>query len=1059
MLRLCDIVKNYPTATTTVQALRGVSLAFREAEFVAILGPSGCGKTTMLNIIGGLDRYTSGDLVIGGVSTAAFDDLHWDAYRNATIGFVFQSYNLIPHLTVMENVELALSLVGEKKKSRRAKVVAALHRVGMGDEINKRPNQLSGGQMQRVAIARAIVNDPKIILADEPTGALDSELSVQVMDILKEISKTRLVIMVTHNAELANKYCSRICRFKDGSLIDDTNPYDPEEEALEGGFDVLGMQKDEVAPTDDASFEESDQTPAPQTADFTETVTTDTLSFQNDDQNPQNVRKPSVLEGADADGIDQTELLEQEDALLAGETKNTEEAPLEGPEEEAVPEEAPVPTVSEDADDIDYKGLFSRRAPLAVKSKKIPNRKRKKQMKRNHSSADPVLNKLGINSLNKRKRKQKKQMKKEKTFKPTSMSAGMAFGLSLRNLIAKRNRTFFTAFAGSIGIIGLGLVLAISNGFNVFVDNMQTEMLAGVPVGVYEYNVQVSVLDSILSSMGESPTDEGAFPDDDKVVVDPNVTSSADAIQDVLSTFFQSVSRNQITEEFANYMTSYDRGYGAMNVFYGTRFNLISRYYDLESKSVQYLDASQSPADISAMSIAMTILGDNGIQPQFWQQLVGDEKYMTAQYDVLAGSYPSNVNELALCVNEHNQIDVKLLETFGIKLLKFDTENYTAEELKPEDITFDTFIGKRLRLVFNNDYYERETEPTNGVCLFVNPGNVVGSGGEIRWAYSDQSKLKEIFDKTDPSNGGNGIDLTISAVIRPKKDAQAAYVSTSSLCYTPELGALVAKKAYESDIAALQREFMSDEFYYNYDSGNHLTGATVFKNNTGSQIYLDDVDIASTSITDVMKNKLELTTYEEAIGATMKPSYIAVFPQTYKQKIDICEYITAWNESHKTLDGEDSIGYFDVSEMVVHSLNMIIDLVSMMLIAVASISLVVSTVMIGVITSNSVIERTREIGILRALGARKKDIRNVFVAETSLIGLAAGLLGILITYILSPIISLIIGALSGVPNLLHFHPLHALLLVLLSLLLTVLSGIVPAIGASRKNVVDALRVE
>ncbi len=1068
MLRLCDIVKNYPTATTTVQALRGVSLAFREAEFVAILGPSGCGKTTMLNIIGGLDRYTSGDLVIGGVSTAAFDDLHWDAYRNATIGFVFQSYNLIPHLTVMENVELALSLVGEKKKSRRAKVVAALHRVGMGDEINKRPNQLSGGQMQRVAIARAIVNDPKIILADEPTGALDSELSTQVMDILKEISKTRLVIMVTHNSELAYQYCSRICRFKDGSLIEDTNPYAPEEEALESGFDVLGMRKNEN-PSEDGELSDADETEAngqnvslgDASQNFEDALTTDALSLQYEGQNPEIVRNSPAFEGADADSIDHSELFEQEDALLAGKTNGADGEPSGASEEGASSEEgAPVPTVSQEADDIDYSGLFSRRTPINVKLKKVPNRKRKKQMKRNRSSADPVLNRLGINSLNKRKRKQKKQMKKEKTFKPTSMSAGMAFGLSLRNLIAKRNRTFFTAFAGSIGIIGLGLVLAISNGFNVFVDNMQTEMLAGVPVGVYEYNVQVSVLDSILSSMGASPTDEGAFPDDNKVVVDPDISSSSDAIQDVLNTFFQSVSRNQITEEFADYMKSYDKSYGAMNVFYGTRFNLISRYYDLESDSVQYLDASQSPLDIAAMSIAMTILGDNGIQPKFWQQLVGDEEFMTEQYDVLAGSYPSNTNELALCVNEHNQIDAKLLETFGIKLLKFDTENYTAEELTPEEITFDTFIGKRLRLVFNNDYYERETEPVEGgAYLFVNPGEVIGSSGEIRWAYSDQAKLKEIFDKTDPSKGGNGIDLTISAVIRPKKGAQAAYVSTSSLCYTPELGALVAQNAYESEIAKLQREFMSDDFHYYYDSNNRLVGATVFKNSSGSQMYLKDVDIASTSIMDVMNNKLELTTYEEAIGATMKPSYIAVYPQTYKQKIDICDYISNWNESHKNLIGEDSVGYFDVSEMVVHSLNMIIDLVSLLLIAVASISLVVSTVMIGVITSNSVIERTREIGILRALGARKRDIRNVFVAETSLIGLAAGLLGILITYILSPIISLIIGALSGVPNLLHFHPLHALLLVLLSLLLTVLSGIIPAISASRKNVVDALRVD
>lgn len=283
MLQLKNIVKDYPTATTTVHALRKVSLNFRESEFVAILGPSGCGKTTMLNIIGGLDRYTSGDLVIGSVSTAEFDDEHWDAYRNATIGFVFQSYNLIPHLTVLENVELALKLVGEKKKTRRAKAIAALHRVNMHEEINKRPNQLSGGQMQRVAIARAIVNDPKIILADEPTGALDSELSVQVMDILQEISKTRLVIMVTHNAELAYQYCSRICKFKDGELIDDTNPYNPDEEPQDvaATSDIIDV---------DSIEEFVGNADAPANDKIEDIVTTDVLPAKNDDINVQIVR-------------------------------------------------------------------------------------------------------------------------------------------------------------------------------------------------------------------------------------------------------------------------------------------------------------------------------------------------------------------------------------------------------------------------------------------------------------------------------------------------------------------------------------------------------------------------------------------------------------------------------------------------------------------------------------------------------------------------------------------------------------------------------------------------
>ena len=1050
MLRLCDIVKNYPTATTTVQALRGVSLAFREAEFVAILGPSGCGKTTMLNIIGGLDRYTSGDLVIGGVSTAAFDDLHWDAYRNATIGFVFQSYNLIPHLTVIENVELALALVGQKKKERRAKAVAALHRVGMGDEINKRPNQLSGGQMQRVAIARAIVNDPKIILADEPTGALDSELSVQVMNILRDISKTRLVIMVTHNAELAYQYCTRICRFKDGSLIEDTNPYDLEEEAKEEHFDLFAnaeAQTDQLLGGEGEIQEYGVESEEPSIA---EEITSEPLSAQDEDLNPENELEP--LEEITEDELSSeaqqagAEYGQAEDAQTAeGEQEGEPDAQEgeeqlaegEAPLQEETDEEAPV-VEALDIDDIDYKKLYTN-TKLKTKSKKVRNRKREKQMKRNDSAQNPVLNRLGINSLNKRKRKQKKQMKKDRTFKPTSMSAGMAFGLSLRNLIAKRKRSFFTAFAGSIGIIGLGLVLAISNGFDVFVDNMQTEMLAGVPVGVYEYNVAVSMLDEVTSMLTKPATDPDAFPDSDKIVVDNMASSGSQAIEEILSTFFKSVTKNNLTQEFTQYMKDYKGEYAAMNVFYGTRYNLIRRYR--EGDGYKYVDASQMPNASAAMSIAMTILGENGLQPQYWQQLVGDEEFMRASYDVW-GKYPTSKEEIVLCVDSKNTINTQLLEQFGLTFYEMDKDDQT-HEIPLDELTFDDVIGKHIRLVRNDDYYIKNSNDD-----FY--GDALDGVGTDRWYYGDQDILADIFEKSDPESGGSGLDLEITGVIRPKKDAAAAYVTAGSLCYTPALAEFVNEDAYNSQVAQFQRELQKNELYF-FEMNERPVGTTVFKNNDTKM----DTDISSTSITSVLANKLELTSYLKAIGAINIPTFVAVYPETYKQKIAIGEYIGEWNGIHQ----DEQLGYFDVSEMMVHSLNMIIDLVSVMLIAVASISLVVSTVMIGVITANSVVERTREIGILRAIGARKRDIRNVFVAETALLGLASGILGIVITYILSPLINLVIGAAVGVSSLLHFHPLHAFLLVALSLVLTVISGVAPAISASRKNVVDALRVE
>ncbi len=958
MLTLSNIVKEYPTATTTVHALRGISLTFRENEFVAVLGPSGCGKTTLLNIIGGLDRYTSGDLVIGGVSTATFDDLHWDAYRNATIGFVFQSYNLIPHLTVLENVELALSLAGEKKKARREKAVAALYRVGMGEEINKRPNQLSGGQMQRVAIARAIVNNPKIILADEPTGALDSELSVQVMDILREISNDRLVIMVTHNSDLANAYCSRICRFKDGMLIEDTNPFEPEAEHAEDD-DTLDAIKE-------------------------------TLTAEIDDIN---YRSDNIDEASEAE-----------------------------------------PTAT-------------------VKQKKMSNRKRKKEMRQLDSSTMSLFEKLGLNNLSKRSRKEKKS----KAFKPTSMGLGMAFGLSLRNLISKKRRTFFTSFAGSIGIIGLGLVLSISNGFSIFVDKMQTEMLVGVPVGIYEYNVEVSAVSNMMSALGQTNLDPSkAYPDDNHVVVgDTQGSGGMGGLVDALiSSFFSNITRNELSEDFDNYIKKMPKeNYSAISTFYGTRFNLLAKTYDEDGNDL-YLDISQRPDASSALTIATTVLGDNGLQTKYWQQMVGDEENMKKSYDVLQGHYPSNKNEIVLCVDESNGIDQQLLDAFGIKLYKRNDDGtlYRDNAGKPvaidkSEITFDDFMGLEFLIAGNDDYYQ---EPTADEYYDPDSFQITNISNDRIGKYQDEgdgSYIRQLYNKLKDNEEAK---LKIVGVIRPKKDAEAQYIAGGAICYTPELGQYNLDRAYASKIAVRQRELMAS-------SSSSAEGMTVFGNR-----LKDSVLEENSKITEGITNSLDYTCFIKAIGATKTATYYNFFPTTYKQKQAIGDYIGAWNDEHPRADGNKakaSVGYFDVSEMIVYNINIILDLVSAMLVAVASISLVVSTVMIGVITSNSVIERTREIGILRSLGARKRDIRHVFIAETSLIGLAGGIIGIVITYVLCPIISAIIGATVGVGSLLHFHPLHALLLVALSFLLTVVSGILPAIGASRKNVVDALRIE
>ena len=983
MLQLKDVVKDYPTATTTVHALRKVSLNFRESEFVAILGPSGCGKTTMLNIIGGLDRYTSGDLVIGGVSTAEFDDEHWDAYRNATIGFVFQSYNLIPHLTVLENVELALSLVGEKKKARRAKAVAALHKVNMHEQIDKRPNQLSGGQMQRVAIARAIVNDPKIILADEPTGALDSELSVQVMDILQEISKNRLVIMVTHNAELAYQYATRICRFKDGQLVEDTNPYDPETESCE---------QSEVS-EESVAIEAETSAFANSTTDVTETevVKTSVLTSQNIEINTQN-------------------------------EQNEEET---------------------------------------SKAKKTSNRKRKRAMRNVGEETKALFDKLGLNSLSKNKKK------KDKAFKPTSMSAGMAFGLSLKNLVSKKRRTLLTSFAGAIGIIGLALVLSIYNGFNIYLAKMETEMLSGVPLGVYQYNVSNNAIMELMTSMMDKPSeDPNLYPDSDDITVSSSSSSTAammTLINSVVKSFMTGVQKNDLTEEFAEYMKAMPKDYyTAMSISYGLRYNLVRKTYDANG-NVVYKDASQQPQPLTTTACATTVLGENGLQAKYWQELVADEEVMMKSYDFIGeGSrFPQNKNEILLCVGADNSVSNSVLSAFGIELyeknedgtLKLDDDGKPVK-IDTAKVSYEYFLGQSFKLIDNDSYYTYDESTGTYENLGLGEGGESsgeGSGGltdmlqdqskEMMWGYDDseesQHKLQQMYDDDSAE------EIKIVGIIRAKKNAEHAYVGTS-LCYLPSLASSTLESAENSTFT--QRQLDLDK-----TNGDGSRKKTVF----GVRLDNKEINEGNMMLATVANTPaLKYTYFMRAIGADKSPYYITVFPNDSDQKTNSGNYISAWQKS-----GKGNLGYFDVSEMFLVNMRSTLDLVSAMLIAVAAISLVVSTVMIGVITSNSVVERTREIGILRAIGARKKDIRNVFIAETSIIGLCSGLIGIVVTYILCPILSLIIKAVTGIGSLLHFHPLHAFILVCLSLTLTVISGIVPAIMASRKNVVDALRVD
>ena len=874
MLKLTNVTKVYEMGDYTVRALRGVSLAFRESEFVSIIGASGCGKSTMLNIIGGLDRYTTGDLVIGNTSTKDFKAVQWDAYRNATIGFVFQNYNLIPHLTVVENVELALSLSGVDKNTRRKMAVAALERVGMGDELRKKPSQISGGQMQRVAIARALVNNPRIVLADEPTGALDSKLSVQVMELLKEVAKDRLVIMVTHNNELAQTYSTRIVKLRDGLVESDTMPYEWEPELVKTG-----------SPAEKKEEKETGTTP---------------------------------------------------------------------------------------------------------------------------SAAARALNALGI-----------KAKGQKSPFRATSMKATTAFSLSLKNLVTKKRRTFLTSFAGSVGIISLGLVLAMSNGFNMMLDSMQASVLASVPIGVYEYSMDYSVLTDVFENYDYDPN---TYPDDDLIhftELNSGSTMGSGGMFDlggILEAVSGSVGRNHITESYVDYVSRMDPAwYDSINYFYGTKMNILAETRD-ETGATIYEDVSPTPQTTTAWTIAGQVLGSNGQEPVNWFQLAGDRDFVLKNYDLIGGEYPDAYNEIVLVVDGNNMIGPEALIQFGVDVYERDAEgnillDEDGDERIRKSISFDEILGDngpKMKLVDNNTYYYQ--------------------AGENRY------RVNEINESL--YNNEANVELELVGILRLKPGG-TGFVG-NALCYTPELSEHVLESVIDSDVSKAQAALLAE----NPGSGTCvITGDDFFEGSLGTE---DD------SILGLIGKGLGRTAKLKALGVDTTPVYLTIYPVDFDAKNEITSYLNAWNDSHPN----STVEYFDVTEMFIANMRIMVDLMTTVLIAVASISLIVSCIMISIITSNSVVERTREIGILRSLGARKKDISRVFDAETSIIGLFSGVIGIAIAYALVPFANFLIGT-----DLLSLNPLHALLLVVLSFALTVLSGLVPSQMAARKNVVDALRIE
>ena len=803
MLRLDGITKDYKAGDGVVHALKGINLEFRRTEFVSILGHSGCGKTTMLNIIGGLDRYTDGDMSIDGVSTKKYKDVDWDTYRNIRIGFVFQNYNLIQHLTILDNVAMAMTLSGVGLAERKRRAEEALRTVGLEEQTKKLPNQLSGGQMQRVSIARAIVNNPEIILADEPTGALDSATSEQVMELLKEISRTRLVIMVTHNRELAEKYSTRIVSVKDGEIVGDTMPYD-------GKDDEITAEKSE---------------------EFNATA-----------------------------------------------------------------------------------------------------------------------------------------KEKKKKLKKSSMSYSTAIKLSFKNLMTKKGRTLMTSIAGSIGIIGVCLVLAISNGFSNYVNDLQQTVLAGYPVQIAQETFDTNVLLNMFMG-GTSGSDKKVqYPDTDTIYqYNPSeMITSAVIENDFGQDYIDYV--NEVKEK--GWASSITYSYGMKTTVVGKTVNTVGRVsYDKVNSS--------GGMDFSGLITPKANIG--------WREIIGDEEFILSQYDLVAGSFPQNKNQVILVVDTFNQSNVSVLLGLG-----FST--------KQKQVTFDEIVGTKLRVVANDDLY------------------VEGDDGYF--AEKDtSSEYEELFNA--PVSETN-LEIEVVGVLRPKEGVQLALLS-SGINYTSEL------TQYLLDINSKSRVVEAQ-------AANTETDVT-----TGLPFTEKD-------------------TYRKAmqkLGGDDTPTGMNVYPRDFEGKEQIIAHLDAWNSDNPS----SKVIYVDMSEMATSMLNEIIRIISIVLVCFAAISLVVSSVMIGIITYVSVVERTKEIGILRSLGARKVDISNVFNAETFIIGLLAGVIGVIVTYILSIPINLIIYNLVEIGTLCVLSPWHALLMIVVSFALTLIAGLVPSSVAAKKDPVEALRTE
>ena len=896
MLQLKGITKRYITGDTYVDALRGVSLEFRKSEFVSILGQSGCGKTTLLNIIGGLDKYTSGDLIINGVSTKEYKDGDWDTYRNHSIGFIFQSYNLIPHQSVLANVELALTLSGVSKAERKRRAIEALEKVGLGDQIHKKPNQMSGGQMQRVAIARALVNNPDILLADEPTGALDSETSVQIMDIIKEISKDKLVIMVTHNPELANEYSTRIINLLDGLVISDSNPYVAEEDTAK------------------------------------------------------------VVENEVKDNV----------------------------QDEAIQDE-------------------------------------------------------------------RKRVKKKKK----SMSFLTALALSLNNLLTKKSRTFLTAFAGSIGIIGIALILAVSTGVNAYITSVEESTMFSYPLQFQETTMDASALLASFLSNSNKVEEQ-----------DPDKIYSNDIMTSVIEGVNAGVTTNNLNL-FKDYIESSKIKDLCVDIKYNYSAHLNTYWFNTDGNG-NVLDYHRTYENLGDLMVDAGIFeSDEGTSSPMmggspWVELIGNDEYIKSQYDLIDGHFPENENQIVLIVDKNKQVTDYILYSLGIKdinVLKDYVERMKAakengeeftEKLPQTSYTFDDIYGYKFKVLLDSDFYEYvEVKDADGKVI---------SQTIIDRKNQEVAENKSFIDKKME----NARELEIVGIICANESSVNAS-EVGSIGYTTALMTSIIKEINNSDVVKAQLENEKTNLFTGFEfKGYTLEMAGMLreqlKNNPQIAPYLgfltDEqlIEMVNDQIGSYKGNlkKLGYVDFES-------PSSILLYPKDFEAKDEITDLI---NDYNNRATKENKITYTDTVALLMSSVTTIINAISYVLIAFVAISLIVSSIMIGVITLISVQERTKEIGVLRAIGASKRDVSRVFNAETLIVGFGAGLLGILVSLFFIVIINIILYSLTELATLKAVLPFGAaVILVAISMGLTLISGIIPSRAAAKKDPVIALRTE